>query len=109
MAWQAEDGWVWVFTVLDQPTAEARVSVSKTRRPHYSFRAYLEGDIRAVRPGRPRCGKRDLTRSRLGAPEQIRTVPGRHRIAFHPGLAHLPWANPPCNGCAERFIRTLKE
>ncbi len=108
MAYTLRDGWVWAFCCVDHHTAEGWASVAK-RGDRF---ACLEPIYDAVRD---RFGE-------LG-PDVARGIAMRHDWGpqytsshFQGSLAWLGIADspayvgePPCNGCAERFIRTLKE
>ena len=108
MAYTERDGWVWAFVCVDHFTAEAWASVAR------------RGDrFAALEP------IYDAVRERFGevGPDVARGIAVRHDwgpqyTSSHFGGA-LRWlgladspayvGEPPCNGCAERFIRTLKE
>jgi transposase InsO family protein len=108
MAYTRNDGWVWVFCCVEHFTAEGWASVAK-RGDRF---ACLEPIYDAVR-------------EHFGevAPDIARGVAMRHDWGpqytsghFQGALAWLGISDspafagePPCNGCAERFIRTLKE
>jgi len=108
MAYTALDGWVWAFVAIDHHTAEAWASVAR-RGDRF---AALEPVYAA-------------TRDRFGelAPDVARGISCRHDWGPQYTSSHftgsLAWlgicdspayvGEPPCNGCAERFIRTLKE
>lgn len=108
MAWTRHDGWVWVFVCVDHYTAEAWCHVAKV------------GDrIAALQPI---C---DAVVDRFGqlAPDVARGVKLRHdwgpQYRSRHFLGSIAWlglsddaafiGEPETNGCAERFIRTLKE
>lgn len=108
MAYTARDGWVWAFVAVDHFSAEAWASVAR------------RGDrFAALEP------IYDAVRDRFGelAPDVARGVACRHDWGPQYTSSHfqgsLRWlgicdspsyvGEPPCNGCAERFIRTLKE
>lgn len=108
MAFTKNDGWMWVFACVEHFTAEGWASVAK-RGDRF---ACLEPIYDAVR-------------DHFGevAPDVARGVSMRHDWGPQYTSAHfqgaLAWlgiedspafaGEPPCNGCAERFIRTLKE
>jgi len=108
MAYTAKDGWVWAFIAIDHHTAEAWASVAR-RGDRF---AALEPIYDAVRD-----------RFEELAPDVARGISCRHDWGPQYTSAHftgsLSWlgiedspsfvGEPPCNGCAERFIRTLKE
>lgn len=108
MAYTARDGWVWCFIATDHSTAEAWASVAR------------RGDrFAALEP------IYDAVRDRFGelGPDVGRGISCRHDWGPQYTSSHfqgsLAWlgicdspsyvGEPPCNGCAERFIRTLKE
>ena len=108
MAWTRTDGWVWVFVCVDHYTAEAWTHVAKI------------GDrIAALQP------VYDAVVDRFGrlGPDAARGVKLRHdwgpQYRSHHFLGSITWlgltddaasiGEPETNGCAERFIRTLKE
>jgi len=108
MAWTRSDGWVWVFACVDHWTAEAWTHVAKT------------GDrIAALQP------VYDAVIDRFGqlAPDVARGIKLRHdwgpQYRSRHFLGSIAWlgldddaafvGEPETNGCAERFIRTLKE
>ena len=108
MAWTVEDGWVWVFDLVDHYTAEAWAHVAKV------------GDrFAALQP------VYDAVTDRYGSLEAdtARGIEVRHDWGPQYRSAHftgsLAWlgltdspafpGEPECNGCAERWIKTLKE
>lgn len=108
MAYTARDGWVWAFVAIDHHTAEAWATVAR------------RGDrFAALEP------IYDAVRDRFGelSPDVCRGISCRHDWGPQYTSSHftgsLRWlgiedspayvGEPPCNGCAERFIRTLKE
>lgn len=108
MAWTREDGWVWVFVCVDHWTAEAWTHVAKI------------GDrIAALQPVYDAVCDRYGT---LGA-DVARGLSLRHdwgpQYRSRHFIGSITWlgitddaayiGEPETNGCAERFIRTLKE
>jgi transposase InsO family protein len=108
MAYTARDGWVWAFVAIDHSTYEAWASVAR------------RGDrFAALEP------IYDAVRERFGAvdEDEARGVAMRHdwgprytsghstgALAWLGSPTHRPTSvRPPCDGCAERFIRTLTE
>jgi len=108
MAYTTRDGWVWAFVAVDHYTAEAWATVAR------------RGDrFAALEP------IYDAVRDRFGElrPDVARGIALRHDWGPQYTSSHftgsLRWlgisdspayvGEPPCNGCAERFIRTLKE
>ncbi|MBA3424760.1 MAG: DDE-type integrase/transposase/recombinase, partial [Rubrobacter sp.] len=108
MAYTKRDGWVWAFCAVDHFSAEAWVSVAK-RGDRF---AALEPIYDAVTD---RFGRVDNDVARGIA---LRHDWGPQYTSGHfqgsvqwLGIEDSPAfaGEPPCNGCAERFIRTLKE
>jgi transposase InsO family protein len=108
MAWTKNDGWVWALCCVDHFTAEAWTSVAK-RGDRF---ACLEPIYDAVTH---RFGRVDADLARGIA---LRRDWGPQYTSGHfqgairwLGIEDSPAfaGEPPCNGCAERFIRTLKE
>lgn len=108
MAWTRLDGWVWVFANVDHWSAEAWTHVAK------------RGDrIAALQP------VYDAVCDRFGSlgPDVARGISLRHdwgpQYRSHHFTGSITWlgiqddaafvGEPETNGCAERFIRTLKE
>lgn len=108
MAYTLEDGWVWAFVAVDHYTAEAWAEVAR-RGDRF---AALEPIYQAVRE---RFGVLEADVARGIA---LRHDRGPQYTSGHfqgsvrwLGMEDSPAfaGEPPCNGCAERFIRTLKE
>jgi len=108
MAWTRSDGWVWVFACVDHYTAEAWAHVAKVGdrfaalQPIYDAVTDrfggLEGDI-----------VRGLELRHDWGP-QYRSAHFTGSLAWL-GIADSPafLGEPETNGCAERWIRTLKD
>jgi putative transposase len=108
MAWTRTDGWVWVFAVVDHYTAEAWAHVAKTGDRFAALQPVYDAVI-------DRFGG-------LGA-DVARGIALRHDWGPQYRSAHflgsIGWlgiaddaaflGEPETNGCAERWIRTLKE
>ncbi|MBA3628456.1 MAG: DDE-type integrase/transposase/recombinase [Actinobacteria bacterium] len=108
MAWTRKDGWVWAFRAIDHFSSEAWTSVSK-RGDRF---ACLEPIYDAVTDRFGRVDK-DLARGialRHDWGPQYTSGHFQGAIAWL-GIEDSPAfaGQPSCNGCAERFIRTLKE
>ena len=108
MAYTKDDGWVWAFCCIDHFSCEAWTGVAK-RGDRF---ACLEPIYDAVTD---RFGKVDRNLARGIA---LRHDWGPQYTSGHfqgalrwLGIEDSPAfaGEPPCNGCAERFIRTLKE
>jgi putative transposase len=108
MAHTKRDGWVWAFCAVDHYTAEAWTSVAQ-RGDRF---AALEPIYDAVTD---RFGHVDTN---LGRGISLRHDWGPQYTSGHfqgaiswLGIEDSPAfaGEPPCNGCAERYIRTLKE
>jgi len=108
MAWTRADGWVWVFACVDHYTAEAWAHVAKTGDRFAALQPVYDAVI-------DRFGG-------LGA-DVARGIALRHDWGPQYRSAHflgsIGWlgiaddaaflGEPETNGCAERWIRTLKE
>jgi putative transposase len=108
MAYTKKDGWVWAFCCIDHFSCEAWTSVAK-RGDRF---ASLEPIYDAVGD---RFGTVDKNLAR-GIALRHDWGPQYTSGHFQGALAWLGIEDspafagePPCNGCAERFIRTLKE
>ena len=108
MAWTHSDGWVWVFAVVDHYTAEAWAHVAKTGDRFAALQPVYDAVI-------DRWGHLDA--------DVARGLSLRHDWGpqYRSGhfLGSIAWlgitddaaflGEPETNGCAERWIRTLKE
>jgi putative transposase len=108
MAWTRTDGWVWVFCVVDHYTAEAWAHVAKVGDRFAALQPVYDAVI-------DRFGGLDADVARGLA---LRHDWGpQYRSAYF--LGSIAWlgitddaaflGEPETNGCAERWIRTLKE
>ena len=108
MAWTRADGWVWVFACIDHSTAEAWAHVAKVGdrfaalQPVYDAVidrwGRLEGDIARGLSLRHDWGPQYRSAHFLGSIAWL---------GISDDAAFL--GEPETNGCAERWIRTLKE
>jgi putative transposase len=108
MAWTRSDGWVWVFCVVDHYTAEAWAHVAKVGDRFAALQPVYDAVI-------DRWGRLE--------PDIARGLQLRHDWGpqYRSGhfLGSISWlgiaddaaflGEPETNGCAERWIRTLKE
>jgi putative transposase len=108
MAWTRSDGWVWVFVCVDHCTAEAWAHVAKIGDRFAALQPIYDAVI-------DRFGglEGDITRGlelRHDWGPQYRSVHFTGSLAWL-GIADSPafLGEPETNGCAERWIRTLKE
>ena len=108
MAWTRGDGWVWVFACVDHYTAEAWAHVAKIGDRFAALQPVYDAVI-------DRWGRLDADVARGLA---LRHDWGPQYRSAH-FLGSLAWlgisddaaflGEPETNGCAERWIRTLKE
>jgi len=108
MAWTRVDGWVWVFACVDHYTAEAWAHVAKVGDRFAALQPVYDAVI-------DRWGRLDADVAR-GL--QLRHDWGPQYRSGH-FLGSISWlgiaddaaflGEPETNGCAERWIRTLKE
>ena len=108
MAYTRRDGWVWAFVAVDHYTAEGWASVAKRGDRFACLEPIYDAVRESVRRHRARRRERDRHAPRLGTAIHLRSFPGALRwLGIEDSPAYV--GEPPCNGCAERFIRTLKE
>jgi putative transposase len=108
MAWTRTDGWVWVFCVVDHYTAEAWAHVAKIGDRFAALQPVYDAVI-------DRWGRLDAD---IAGGVQLRHDWGPQYRSAH-FLGSIGWlgiaddaaflGEPETNGCAERWIRTLKE
>jgi putative transposase len=108
MAWTRTDGWVWVFCVVDHYTAEAWAHVAKTGDRFAALQPVYDAVV-------DRWGRLDADVARGLS---LRHDRGPQYRSGH-FLGSIGWlgiaddaaflGEPETNGCAERWIRTLKE
>jgi transposase InsO family protein len=108
MAWTRTDGWVWVFAVIDHYTAEAWAHVAKVGDRFAALQPVYDAVI-------DRWGRLDADVAR-GLSLRHDWGPQYRSGHFLGSLGWLGIADdaaflgePETNGCAERWIRTLKE
>ena len=108
MAYTRHDGWVWVFVCVDHFTAEAWAHVSATGDRHAALQPVYDAVV-------DRWGE---LAADIGRGLALRHDWGPQYRSAH-FLGSLRWlgiaddaslvGEPECNGCAERWIKTLKE
>jgi putative transposase len=108
MAWTRTDGWVWVFACIDHYTAEAWAHVAKIGDRFAALQPVYDAVI-------DRWGRLDADVAR-GVQLRHDWGPQYRSAHFLGSIAWLGIADnaaflgePETNGCAERWIRTLKE
>lgn len=108
MAWTVEDGWVWVFDLLDHYTAEAWAHVAKVGDRFAALQPVYDAVIDRHGVLDPDIARGVEVRHDWGS--QYRSAHFTGSLAWL-GIADSPAfpGEPECNGCAERWIKTLKE
>jgi transposase InsO family protein len=108
MAWTRTDGWVWVFCVVDHYTAEAWAQVAKIGDRFAALQPVYDAVIDRWGQLGPDIARGLQLRHDWGP--QYRSGHFLGSIAWL-GIADSPafLGEPETNGCAERWIRTLKE
>ena len=108
MAWTRVDGWVWVFVCVDHYTAEAWAHVAKVGDRFAALQPVYDAVI-------DRWGRLDADIAR-GLQLRHDWGPQYRSAHFTGSLAWLGISDDPAflgepetNGCAERWIRTLKD
>jgi transposase InsO family protein len=108
MAWTRDDGWVWVFAVVDHYTAEVWAHVAKVGDRFAALQPVYDAVI-------DRWGRLDADVAR-GLSLRHDWGPQYRSGHFLGSIGWLGIADdaaflgePETNGCAERWIRTLKE
>lgn len=107
MAWALRDGWVWAFVTVDHFTAEAwaRSQDGASVSPRWSRSTTRRGIAPAPSGPMSPAGSAAAT---TGDPDTPPRFQGSLRwLGIEDSPAYV--GEPPCNGCAGRFIRTLKE
>jgi putative transposase len=108
MAWTRVDGWVWVFACIDHYTAEAWAHVAKVGDRFAALQPVYDAVV-----DRWGCLDADVARGlelRHDWGPQYRSAHFTGSLAWL-GITDSPafLGEPETNGCAERWIRTLKE
>jgi putative transposase len=108
MAWTRSDGWVWVFACIDHCTAEAWAQVAKVGDRFAALQPVYDAVV-------DRWGRLEADIAR-GLQLRHDWGPQYRSGHFQGSIAWLGIADdvaflgePETNGCAERWIRTLKE
>jgi putative transposase len=108
MAWTRSDGWVWVFACIDHYTAEAWVHVAKIGDRFAALQPVYDAVIDRWGQLGPDIARGLQLRHDWGP--QYRSAHFTGSLAWL-GIADSPafLGEPETNGCAERWIRTLKD
>lgn len=108
MAWTVEDGWVWVFDLVDHHTAEAWAHVAKVGDRFAALQPVYDAVIDRHGQLSPDVARGVEVRHDWGS--QYRSKHFTGSLAWL-GITDSPAfpGEPECNGCAERWIKTLKE
>jgi putative transposase len=108
MAWTIEDGWVWVFDLIDHHTAEAWAHVAKVGDRFAALQPVYDAVLDRYGQLEPDVARGIEVRHDWGS--QYRSAHFTGSLAWL-GLTDSPASpgEPECNGCTERWIKTLKE
>ena len=108
MAWTRDDGWVWVFACVDHFSAEAWAHVAKIGDRHAALQPIYDGVIDRWGSLEPDIARGIAVRHDWGS--QYRSVHFQASLRWL-GMVDDPAfvGEPETNGCAERWIKTLKE
>jgi len=108
MAWTRSDGWVWVFVCVDHYTAEAWTHVAKVGDRFAALQPVYDAVV--DRWGRLEADVARGLALRHDWGPQYRSAHFTGSLAWL-GIADSPafLGEPETNGCAERWIRTLKD
>jgi transposase InsO family protein len=108
MAWTRSDGWVWVFACVDHYTAEAWAHVAKVGDRFAALQPVYDAVIDRWGQLSPDVARGLALRHDWGP--QYRSAHFTGSIAWL-GISDDPafLGEPETNGCAERWIRTLKD
>lgn len=108
LAWTRDDGWVWVFALVDHYTAEAWCHVSKAGDRFAALQPLYDAVVDRFRALAPDVARGIALRHDWGSQYRSHHFSGSLRWL---GMSDEPTypGEPEGNGCAERWIRTLKE
>jgi putative transposase len=108
LGWTRDDGWCWVFCLVDHHTAEAWSHVAKTGDRFAALQPVYEAVIERFGHLGPDVARGISVRHDWGSQYRSHHFSGSLRWL---GMADDPAypGEPEGNGCAERWIRTLKE
>lgn len=108
MAWTRDDGWVWVFVCVDHFSAEAWAHVAKVGDRHAALQPLYDAVVARWGSLRADVARGVAVRHDWGS--QYRSVHFAGSLRWL-GMADDPAyvGEPETNGCAERWIKTLKE
>jgi transposase InsO family protein len=108
LAWTRDDGWVWIFALVDHFTAEAWCHVAKTGDRFAALQPLYDAVIDRFGQLGPDVARGITVRHDWGSQYRSHHFTGSLRWL---GMTDEPTypGEPEGNGCAERWIRTLKE
>ncbi len=108
MAWTRDDGWVWVFVCVDHYTAEAWAHVAKVGDRHAALQPIYDAVVERFGELGADVARGLAVRHDWGS--QYRSVHFQGSLRWL-GILDDPAyvGEPETNGCAERWIKTLKE
>ena len=108
MAWTADDGWVWVFVCVDHFSAEAWAQVAKVGDRHAALQPIYDAVVQRWGGLAPDVARGVAVRHDWGSQYRSMHFQGSLRwLGMVDDPAYV--GEPETNGCAERWIKTLKE
>lgn len=108
MAWTREDGWVWVFILVDHYTDEAWAHVAKVGNRFAALQPVYDAVIDRFGALKPDIARGIKLRHDWGSQYRAHHFQGSlNWLGIEDDAAFV--GEPQGNGVAERFIRTLKE
>jgi putative transposase len=108
LGWTRSDGWVWVFCCVDHYTAEAWAHVSRVGDRFAALQPVYDAVVQRFGMLAPDVARGVSLRHDWGSQYRSHHFAGSLRFLGIEDDPSFP-GEPECNGCAERWIKTLKE